>query len=73
MMRVDKPLSPRHLRVSGTLSVLGLLVEGVSLLWRHPLAPNLFFYVGLVLLLGGVAVFSYSFITYLLRKRGARS
>ena len=37
MMRVDEPLNPRLVRVSGSLVFLGLLVEGVSLLWRHPL------------------------------------
>jgi len=46
--RANEPLNARYLRLSGILSILGLLVEGVSLLWSHPLAPYLFFYVGLV-------------------------
>lgn len=69
MMRVDEPLNPRLVRVSGSLVFLGLLVEGVSLLWRHPLAPFLFFYVALVLLLSGLAVFVYCFVKHFLKKK----
>jgi hypothetical protein len=63
-MRANEPLNARYLRLSGILSILGLLVEGVSLLWRHPLAPYLFFYVGLVLLAGGVGVFAYTVVMH---------
>jgi apolipoprotein N-acyltransferase len=69
MMRVDEPLNPRLVRVSGSLLVLGLLVEGVSLIWRHPLAAYLFFYVGLILLLSGFAVFVYCFVAHFLKKK----
>jgi hypothetical protein len=67
MTMMDEPLSPRLVRVSASLLVFGLLVEGVSLLWRHPLASYLFFYVGLVPLLSGLAVFVYCFVTHFLR------
>jgi apolipoprotein N-acyltransferase len=72
-MRVDEPLNPRLVRVAGSLLVFGLLVEGVSLLWRHPLAPYLFFCVGLVLLLSGLAVFVYCFVAHFLRKKEGRA
>lgn len=68
-MKANEPLNSRHLRVSGVLLILGLLVEGLSLLWNHPLAPYFFFYVGLVLLIAGVGVFVYAFVMHLLKRR----
>jgi hypothetical protein len=70
-MRANEPFNARHLRVSGILLIVGLLVEGVSLLWNHPIAFDLFLYVGGVFFLSGIAVFLYSLVTHFLRRRGA--
>jgi hypothetical protein len=40
-MSANEPFSARYLRLSGILSIIGLLVDGVSLLSSHPLAHYL--------------------------------
>jgi hypothetical protein len=68
-MTVNEPFDSRALRVSGILLILGLLAEGLSLRWNHPLVTDLFFYVELVLLVAGITVFIYSFAKHLRGKR----
>jgi hypothetical protein len=67
-MAINEPLDHKQVRVAALLVILGLLVEGWSLVWNHPLAPDLFFYVGLPLLAGGILVFIYSFAKHFLRR-----
>lgn len=53
----------RRLRIAGTLVVLGLLVELVSLLWSHPLAFIVFLAVGGLLIACGILIYLYSLVT----------
>lgn len=61
-MTTDIPID-RRLRVSGTLIVLGLLVEGASLIPIHPLAFLGFMFVGGGFLIAGIAIYLYSLVS----------
>lgn len=52
----------RRLRVAAVLVLLGLLVELVSLTWRHPTAFLLFALVGGALLAAGMVWFLYGVV-----------
>jgi hypothetical protein len=47
----------RRLRFAGVLLVLGLVVEGLSLIWNHPLSFVAFLGVGGLLLFLGIVVY----------------
>ena len=53
----------RRLRISGLLIVLGLLVEGFSLIRIHPLAFLSFMFIGGGLLVAGIAIYLYSVVS----------
>jgi len=50
------------LRISGTLLIIGLLIEGVSLHFNHPLSFLGFMFVGGALLIAGVALYLLSLV-----------
>jgi hypothetical protein len=52
----------RFIQVSGILTILGLLIALVSLLWSHPLASDLFFFVAAPLISLGVLVYLASLV-----------
>lgn len=47
----------KRLRLAGTLIILGLVVEGASLMWNHPLSFLAFIGVGGLLLFAGVVIY----------------
>ena len=47
----------RRLRTAATFIVLGVLIQGLTLLWHHPAAFLFFVLVGGVLVLLGVTIF----------------
>jgi len=53
----------RRLRISGLLIVLGLLVEGFSLIRIHPLAFLSFMFIGGGFLVAGIAIYLYSVVS----------
>ena len=53
----------RRLRLAGLLLIVGLLVEGICLLWARPLAFILLVGVGGLLCGGGIAVYLYSLVS----------
>ena len=53
----------RRLRISGTLIILGLIVEAVCLLWSRPLAFVLFIGFGGTLLTAGILFYLYSLVS----------
>jgi hypothetical protein len=53
----------RRLRISGTLIVLGLLVEALSLVRIHPLAFLGFMFVGGGFLILGITIYLYSLVS----------
>jgi hypothetical protein len=56
-------LMERRLRTSGTLIVLGLLVEALSLVRIHPLAFLGFMFVGGGFLIVGITIYLYSLVS----------
>jgi hypothetical protein len=56
-------LMERRLRISGTLIVLGLLVEALSLVRIHPLAFLGFMFVGGGFLILGITIYLYSLVS----------
>jgi hypothetical protein len=61
-MSTEKQNLSRVLRISGVLSILGLLVEAISLRYNHPLSFMGFIIVGGGLLFFGVAFYLYSLV-----------
>ena len=52
-----------RIRISGSLVLLGLFVEAISLLWSHPTAFLLFAFVGGGLIAFGVMIYLYSLVS----------
>ena len=57
MTQTGEEFVSRKLRVAGTLIILGLLVEGVSLIWNHPLSFIAFLGIGGFLMFLGIAIY----------------
>ncbi len=57
MTQTGEEFVSRKLRVAGTLIILGLLVEGVSLVWNHPLSFIAFLGIGGFLMFLGIAIY----------------
>jgi len=53
----------RRLRISGVLTILGLIIEAMSLLWVHALAFIVFALVGGLLIGLGIIIYLYSLIS----------
>jgi hypothetical protein len=53
----------KRLRLAGLLLIVGLLFEGICLLWARPLAFILLVGVGGLLCAGGIAVYLYSLVS----------
>jgi hypothetical protein len=53
----------KRLRLSGTLIILGLLIEGISLAWNHPLSFIAFVGLGGLAIFLGVVIFLMSLVS----------
>lgn len=52
----------KRFRISGSLIILGLLVELISLLWNHPTAFLLFVFIGGLLLFFGIVLYLWALV-----------
>jgi hypothetical protein len=52
----------RRLTLAGILTILGLLVEVITLSWAHPLAFLTFTFVGATLVAAGIAIYLLSIV-----------
>ena len=68
-MSSSEALNGKHVRVSGILSIVGLLLVGLSLVWDHPISTYVVIYIGAAFVLAGAGLFLYSFITHFLAGR----
>jgi hypothetical protein len=68
-MSSSEALTAKHVRVPGILSIIGLLLVGLSLVWDSPISTYLIIYVGAALVLTGAGLFLYLFITHFLARR----
>ncbi|HEV2992630.1 MAG TPA: hypothetical protein VG759_29630 [Candidatus Angelobacter sp.] len=53
----------KRLKLSGILIIAGLLVEGVSLLWNHPLSFVVFLGFGGLLLATGIVLYLWALVS----------
>lgn len=53
----------RRVRISGTLVLLGLVDELISLLWSHPMAFILFLMPGALLTASGILLYLFSLVS----------
>lgn len=53
----------KRLRIAGLLLILGLLVEGICLLWARPIAFILLVVVGGLLCAAGIGLYLYSLVS----------
>jgi uncharacterized membrane protein len=63
MMETQNPRLTKHLRVAGTLIILGLIVQLASLFWNHPLSFLLFVLVGSAILVAGILVYLFAIVS----------
>ncbi|HWX56545.1 MAG TPA: hypothetical protein VN176_18325 [Verrucomicrobiae bacterium] len=63
MMPQQSVFVSRRLRLAGTLVILGLLVQGLTLLWNHPLAFLSFLGLGGLLLFAGIVIYLFALIS----------
>lgn len=54
----------RRIRWSGSLIVIGLLLQMLTLRWTHPLAFMCFLLIGCPLVGGGILLFLYSLVAH---------
>jgi hypothetical protein len=54
----------KRLKLSGILIIAGLLVEGLSLLWNHPLSFVVFLGLGGLLLAAGIVVYLWALVSH---------
>jgi hypothetical protein len=52
-----------RLRISGVLTILGLIIEALSLLWVHALAFIVFALIGGLLIGLGIVIYLYSLVS----------
>lgn len=53
----------KKLRLAGIFIILGLLLEGLSLLWPHPLSFLLFLCVGGLFLTVGILIYLFALVS----------
>lgn len=56
-------LLQKRLQISGILAMIGLLIEGVCLLWARPISFVIFVAVGGLLIFCGVIFFLFSLVS----------
>lgn len=68
-MSSSEALNAKHVRLPGILSIIGLLLVGLGLVWDNPISIYVIIYVGAAFVLTGAGLFFYSFITHFLARR----
>ena len=54
----------KRLKIAGVFIVLGLIVEGLSLLWNHPLSFVAFLGIGGLLLTSGIVLYLWTLVSH---------
>ena len=58
------PVLSRRLKLAGILVALGLIVEALTMFWRHPTAFLVFLFLGALLVVAGVLLYLVTIATY---------
>ncbi len=56
-IQIEDEFITKRLRIAGVLIILGLVIEGLSLIWNHPLSFVTFIGIGGLLLFLGIVVY----------------
>ena len=65
------PVLSRRLKLAGILVALGLIVEALTMFWRHPTAFLVFLFLGALLVVAGVLLYLLTIATYATSPDGA--
>jgi hypothetical protein len=57
MTQIQEEFITKRVRIAGVFVLLGLVVEGLSLMWNHPLSFIAFLSIGGLLLAAGVVTY----------------
>jgi hypothetical protein len=63
MPQTEHPFIAKRLRTAGLLIGTGLLVEGLSLFWNHPLSFIAFLAIGGLLIFVGIVIYLASLVS----------
>lgn len=63
-MTTATPVLSRRLKLSGLLVALGLIVEALTMFWRHPTAFLVFLFLGALLVAAGVLLYLLTIAAY---------
>jgi fucose permease len=58
------PVLSRRLKLAGILVALGLIIEALTMFWRHPTAFLVFLFLGALLVVAGVLLYLLTIATY---------
>ena len=58
------PALSRRLKLAGILVALGLIIEALTMFWRHPTAFLVFLFLGALLVAAGVLLYLFTIATY---------
>ena len=58
------PVLSRRLKLAGALVGLGLIIEALTMFWRHPTAFLVFLFLGALLVVAGVLLYLLTIATY---------
>ena len=57
MTQTEDAFVAKKLRAAGTLIIVGLLIEGLSLIWNHPLSFIAFLGIGGLVMFAGIVIY----------------
>jgi hypothetical protein len=63
MTQIQEEFITKRVRVAGVFILLGLVVEGLSLMWNHPLSFVAFIGIGGLLLAAGVVTYLFMLLS----------
>jgi hypothetical protein len=63
MTQIQEEFITKRVRVAGVFILLGLVVEGLSLMWNHPLSFVAFLGIGGLLLAAGIVTYLFMLLS----------
>jgi hypothetical protein len=63
MTQIQEEFITKRVRIAGVFVLLGLVVEGLSLMWNHPLSFVAFLGIGGLLLAAGVVTYLFMLLS----------
>jgi hypothetical protein len=63
MTQIQEEFITKRVRIAGVFVLLGLVVEGLSLMWNHPLSFVAFLGIGGLLLAAGIVTYLFMLLS----------